>query len=581
MIRFVPLNPARARTISAEIIHNSHPGWRFYALLITASMIACFGLAANSTAVIIGAMLVSPLMTPIFGIALGMLRGDVGLIGRASRAEIGGVILAIASACLIGLSPLFSGEATPEMLSRTQPNLIDLLVAIFAGFAGAFALVDDRLSPALPGVAIATAIVPPLSTCGLCLALKAWEPAGGALMLFLANFVSILVVSLITFGVSGLTQSPEVTRIGSSLRRFAPTAIAFVLVTFVMTRSLIEIIKAQRIERDIRTTLVTELSSSFAVELDGFTHNVSKERVEVLANVRAPRVIMPRFVTELQQKISDRIKIPVDLVVRTTLARDVSAFGSQLRVGQPDIHGAFLTRVSEGAGAKELLAAQVVREFFEGSSGFEMTNIEYGIGHRGDSFILAHIDSLTTPTPDDIHQLERMLQHRLEEPRLTLALRRSPARIDSSHGPFLTEWTDWSKATPADYLNLSAYEETIRQTVSGMIDAIPLDVHFRFADEALHVLTEVAGPTPVNSDDVKRVEAAIHEALSRPVQLSFWYRNEFIVNADRYTTYQAIARPGLAEQNRALQAIFGSNTDKPAARPRTSGDGFKVLQNDR
>ena len=83
------------------------------------------------------------------------------------------------------------------MLARTQPNLIDLLVAVFAGLAGAYALVDERISPALPGVAIATAIVPPLSTCGLCIAMGAWTGAFGALLLFLANFVSILLVALL------------------------------------------------------------------------------------------------------------------------------------------------------------------------------------------------------------------------------------------------------------------------------------------------------------------------------------------------------------------------------------------------
>jgi uncharacterized membrane protein len=98
---------------------------------------------------------------------------------------------------------------TYQIALQPHPNLLDLLVAIFAGFAGAYALLDERVSPALPGVAIATAIVPPLSTCGLCLALQAWSGAGGAMLLFLANFVSILLVAILTFWAGGLAVTAQ------------------------------------------------------------------------------------------------------------------------------------------------------------------------------------------------------------------------------------------------------------------------------------------------------------------------------------------------------------------------------------
>jgi len=139
-------------------------------------------------------MLVAPLMTPIFGIALALIRGDATLLGRAVRAEIVGVLLSVALALCFGfLIPEL--EATTEMISRTKPNLLDLLVAVFAGFAGAYALVDEHISPALPGVAIATAIVPPLANTGLCIALGAYYGALGSFLLFFANFLSILLIA--------------------------------------------------------------------------------------------------------------------------------------------------------------------------------------------------------------------------------------------------------------------------------------------------------------------------------------------------------------------------------------------------
>ena len=106
--------------IVEEISIGSEPGFRFYALLSTASLIAAFGLIANSTAVIIGAMLVSPLMTPIIGITLGLVIGKPKLLGTSLRSVILGVVLAIVFARLIGFLPL-ELSATPEMLSRTKP----------------------------------------------------------------------------------------------------------------------------------------------------------------------------------------------------------------------------------------------------------------------------------------------------------------------------------------------------------------------------------------------------------------------------------------------------------------------------
>jgi hypothetical protein len=136
----------RALTVYKDIARGSEPELRFYVLVAASTVIAVFGLIQNSTAVVIGAMLVAPLMTPIFGIALALVRSHASLLGRAIRAEIAGVILTIllGAGCGVIFPEL---QVTPEMLSRTSPTLLDLLVAIFAGLAGAYAMVDEHLSP--------------------------------------------------------------------------------------------------------------------------------------------------------------------------------------------------------------------------------------------------------------------------------------------------------------------------------------------------------------------------------------------------------------------------------------------------
>jgi uncharacterized hydrophobic protein (TIGR00271 family) len=204
----------------------------------TSTLIACLGLVANSTAVIIGAMLVAPLMTPIFGIALALVRGEPRLLGRALRAEGVGVLLGVGIATLFGVMPL-ALEATPEMLARTQPNLLDLLVAVLAGFAGSYAMIDERLSPALPGVAIATAIVPPVANTGLCLAVGAYQGAYGSFLLFLANFLSILIVSCATFIAGGLARGVPWAEKWGLFKRFGVPALGFLVVTALLTHALV------------------------------------------------------------------------------------------------------------------------------------------------------------------------------------------------------------------------------------------------------------------------------------------------------------------------------------------------------
>lgn len=193
------ISSERLAAVRSHIRDNSMPEVRFYVMVLVSTLIASFGLVSDSTAVVIGAMLVAPLMTPIFGISMAMVRGESHLLKDALQAELLGVLMAIIMGILVGL--LMNGlapsyEATNEMLSRTCPNLFDLCVAVLAGFAGAYALLDEKISPALPGVAIATAIVPPLANCGLCVSYGAYNDALGSFLLFFANFLSILLICL-------------------------------------------------------------------------------------------------------------------------------------------------------------------------------------------------------------------------------------------------------------------------------------------------------------------------------------------------------------------------------------------------
>lgn len=167
-------------------------------ILMSAILIASIGLNVNSTAVIIGAMLISPLMGPIMGVGLGAAVYDFPLI-RKSFANLGiaTVISLMVSTLYFALTPL--AEAQSELLARTSPTLWDVLIAIFGGFAGVIGATREEKSNVIPGVAIATALMPPLCTAGYGLATAQWTYFGGAFYLYSINCVFIALATI--FGI--------------------------------------------------------------------------------------------------------------------------------------------------------------------------------------------------------------------------------------------------------------------------------------------------------------------------------------------------------------------------------------------
>ena len=134
---------------------------------VLATIVACYGLLENSAAVVIGAMLIAMLLGPISGIALALVAGDMTLLRKALLAELCGVLIVLATSFVLGKIhrdlPLGS-----QALSRTSPNILDLIIALAGGTAGAYATITPKMRASLVGIAIATALVPPLSSSGPC-----------------------------------------------------------------------------------------------------------------------------------------------------------------------------------------------------------------------------------------------------------------------------------------------------------------------------------------------------------------------------------------------------------------------------
>ncbi len=167
---------------------------KFWVLLVLATVIATSGVIADSTASVIGAMIVAPLMTPILGIALAIVLGDRPALLRSVAYVVGGALLVIAIAFIIGRVNVHADDyaTNSQVAARISPRLIDLLAALATGTVGAFALVRRDISDALPGVAIAISLVPPLAVVGLLLETGRYADASQSLLLFGTNVAAII-----------------------------------------------------------------------------------------------------------------------------------------------------------------------------------------------------------------------------------------------------------------------------------------------------------------------------------------------------------------------------------------------------
>ncbi|RMD62182.1 DUF389 domain-containing protein, partial [Candidatus Parcubacteria bacterium] len=199
---FPKLNTVERAEISIAMRQAAQPSVDFFVLIFLAATIATLGLLQNSGAVIIGAMLVAPLMSPIASMAMGLVEGNGQLIRVAAEATVKGVVLAVSVGVAVTLlSP--ATQVTEQILARTQPTLLDLAVALASGAAAGYALSRKQVAAALPGVSIAVALVPPLCVVGYGIATSQYRIAGGGLLLFATNLVAIVLAAAIFFLLMG------------------------------------------------------------------------------------------------------------------------------------------------------------------------------------------------------------------------------------------------------------------------------------------------------------------------------------------------------------------------------------------
>ncbi len=285
---------------------------RFAVLMALAVAISTFGLVSDSTAVVIGAMLIAPLMTPIMALAAALVMGWPNRALRSALTVLGGVVGSVVLAFLIAtwVPQIPSTVMNSQVTSRVSPTMIDLLIALAAGAAGAFAISRPDVADSLPGVAVAVALVPPLSVIGLTLEFGQYADALGALLLFATNFVAIILAGSVVFVLVGFTPLFRLEQHGRQIRTsFATVCIGALLVMAPLVAT------GQRITADALAT--NEAESAVDDWLTGTSFslvNIAIDGTDVSVVIAGPG--NPPPLNELGSSLADGLQREVNLDLR-------------------------------------------------------------------------------------------------------------------------------------------------------------------------------------------------------------------------------------------------------------------------
>jgi len=291
---------------------------RFWILIVLASIIAAAGIAADSTATVIGAMIVAPLMTPILGTKLSVALADRSNLIRSLLLVAGGGLTAIAIGWLVGLVVVNDviAQTNSQVASRVQPRLVDLLGALATGAVGSVALVRRDISDTLPGVAIAISLVPPLGVVGFTLEAGKLDQALGALLLFLTNVAAILgsgTVVMVLYGFFRQATPPAGPERPGVNRRNAVIIIAAMVVAVSIPLAATSVTLARDTSREAKTLAAAR---EFGDAVGWSTGNVTTRGGVVLVHMEGPPPLpkTDRMRTELEDRGIDPSEVQLELV---------------------------------------------------------------------------------------------------------------------------------------------------------------------------------------------------------------------------------------------------------------------------
>lgn len=295
----------------AELIQRDKGSSSYYVMLSFATILATLGILLDNPNVVLGAMLVAPLMTPLSALAVAIAHGRFGAVLKAlSHVSMSIAVIVGLSTVLTLLIPTVG--VSQEAIARAQPTLLDLFIALTAGAAAMYAYLHKDVPESLVGVAVAVSLVPPLGVVGVGLALGELPLSLGALVLFFANVVAILsgslAILLLTRRFAQYGEAKEVARTGGGVT-LGLTLVLLILLASVFWNTF----RAENEKEVVRQTLAHELQLNSEVELENVVVVATGNKYVVEAIVRLPKESAPPDIPYLAEVLTAKLGKNVDL----------------------------------------------------------------------------------------------------------------------------------------------------------------------------------------------------------------------------------------------------------------------------
>ncbi len=298
------------------LLEESTLDFNYLVLILGSCAIATFGLLSNSTAVIIGAMIVAPLMLPIRGLAFGALEGNVVLFRKGLIAIAVGTVIAILLACLLGFLVRLP-EFGSEVFARSKPTLLDLGIAVAAGGISGFAKVQPKISGTLAGTAIAVALMPPICVIGLGLSQANWSLSLGATLLYLTNLLGITLSCMLIFLMAGYTPLERARQaLGWTLAFTAILLIPLGISTF-------ELVRQAQLEASLKQALLNRTITFQRVQLIKSDTNWLTKPPKVHLIVRTSKALTPKQVRLLEEFVYQAMGQKFTLIFEVSQVEEV------------------------------------------------------------------------------------------------------------------------------------------------------------------------------------------------------------------------------------------------------------------
>jgi hypothetical protein len=325
------------------------------------------------------------------------------------------------------------------------------------------------------------------------------------------------------------------------IKRFTFPVICFALVTIFLTYTLINISQNHYLGKAILNTLDNELLEYPYTTLEGTKYNERDGTVYVVAKVNSSQAITPTQVSRLQKSLNENIDQPIELIVHNNMARQISALGSDIKLGKQKLDGTLITKTLHPRVRVAKIADTLIRNMLSEVVGFELDHVRvYQIGET--TTVVASIYGVAAPHPSIIEEVEAQLKKELGNPEVRLIVSFVETRIFDRTGTVRLEFSGLHAPDDDQKTEAENVIALIKSEIKERHEIFITGVNYDFIDGSLHVLIDANGPALLSQQEISEIEGKITDSGGTPIKLFVFMQTDVVVTSEGYKPYSSFSK---------------------------------------